>query len=59
MDDEFVTYPTETNATDEEGQHFVYEFEMMGEMFLSMVIFPFFAELFICYIIAYILYIFA
>lgn len=33
MDDEFVTYPTETNATDEEGQHFVYEFEMMGEAF--------------------------
>lgn len=33
MDDEFVTYPSETNATDEEGQHFVYEFEVMGDMF--------------------------
>ena len=33
MDDEFVTYPSETNATDEEGQHFVYDFEMLGEAF--------------------------
>lgn len=33
MNGEFVTYPSETNATDEEGQHFVYDFEVMGEVF--------------------------
>lgn len=31
MEDSFVTYPTEVNATDEDGQHFVYEFEVMGD----------------------------
>lgn len=30
---DFATYPEETNATDEDGQHFVYDFEMMGESY--------------------------
>ena len=29
----FSTYPEETNATDEEGQHYVYDFDMMGDVF--------------------------
>lgn len=29
----FVTYPSEVNATDDDGQHFVYDFEAMGEAF--------------------------
>ena len=29
----FSTYPEETNATDDEGQHYVYDFVMMGETF--------------------------
>lgn len=28
---DFATYPEETNATDDEGQHFVYDFEMQGD----------------------------
>lgn len=30
---DWATYPIETNATDDEGQHFVYDFEMIGEAF--------------------------
>lgn len=30
---DFATYPSEVNATDEDGQHFVYDFEMIGESF--------------------------
>lgn len=28
-----VTYPSEVNASDGEGQHYVYDFEVMGEAF--------------------------
>lgn len=30
---DYATYPEETNASDEEGQHFVYDFEMIGESY--------------------------
>lgn len=28
-----ATYPEEVNATDEEGQHYVYDFQVMGESY--------------------------
>lgn len=33
MDNLIVTYPSEVNASDDEGQHFVYDFEVLGDTF--------------------------
>lgn len=32
IEDTFGMYPTETNASDEEGQHFVYEFSVVRDI---------------------------